>query len=193
MRVGFIKIIWLSLSGFNDSSAVSTFIATLSRKNLFTLRFFLERDSGTPDQCSQSRTTGPPERLRHIRVKLKPEFGMRLRFAVAADVSSAPSKIRPKNNEPTHAGCHRSFGLAGARLVPSRSTSADTSRPAIPNVNHLPRAASWDNSRSKRPLPRSKAPEGWRTPRRFAFFQSHKQVSSQFMTAPSQIHPFRLE
>jgi hypothetical protein len=97
------------------------------------------------------------------------ECGMRLRFAVAADVSSAPSKIHPQNNEPTHAGCHRSFGLAGARLVPSRSTSADTSRPAIPNVNHLPRAASWDNSRSKRPSPHSKAPEGWRTPRRFAF------------------------
>ena len=34
------------------------------------------------------------------------------------------------------------------RLVPSRSASAHTSRPAILHVNHRPHAASWDNSRS---------------------------------------------
>jgi hypothetical protein len=33
------------------------------------------------------------------------------------------------------------------RLVPSRSASAHTSRPAILHVNHRPHAASWDNSR----------------------------------------------
>jgi hypothetical protein len=178
---------------FGRSFGIYRFI--VKRKFIHFAIFFWSATPGRriKDHCSKSRTTGPPDMLCHALAKLKPEFGMRLRFAIAADASSAPSKIHPQNNEPTHAGCHRSFGLAGARLVPSRSTSADTSRPAIPNANHLPRAASWDNSRSKRPLPRSKAPEGWRTPRRFAFFQSHKQVSSQFMTAPSQIHPFRLE
>jgi hypothetical protein len=38
--------------------------------------------------------------------------------------------------------------LAGARLVPSRSASAHTGRPAILHVNHPPSSASWDNSRS---------------------------------------------
>ena len=38
--------------------------------------------------------------------------------------------------------------LAGARLVPSRSASAHTSRLAILHVNRPPSSASWDNSRS---------------------------------------------
>jgi hypothetical protein len=40
----------------------------------------------------------PLRHPRNLRIKLP------IRNAVAADVSSAPSKIRPQNNEPTHAG-----------------------------------------------------------------------------------------
>jgi len=44
-----------------------------------------------------------------------------IRATVAADVSSAPSKNRPQNNEPIHIGCHAEIKKAapvpGGRLI----------------------------------------------------------------------------
>ena len=55
----------------------------------------------------------PSKHPRRIAVRplLRPgTAALRLLFAVAADVSSAPSKHRPHNNEPIHFGCYEITG-----------------------------------------------------------------------------------